>query len=145
MSFRSDLFDYLKNVSRNIATYTGSGSSAKIYPNTAPQGTAPPYVVYSQVSNFHEHTLTASAGVARPLIQFVCWDNDSVTTDAMGDALRKDLDGFGPALMGSTYIRRIHLETDSDSIEDPTVGEEFPQWARILDFRIVHTETVPTF
>ena len=145
MSMRSDLFDYLKNTSRNISTYTGIGAAAKIYPNTAPQSTVQPYVTYSQIGNIHERTLTSAAGVARPLLGFVCWADDSVTSDAMRDALRKDLDGFGPALMGSTYMRSIHMENDSDSIEDPTVGEEFPQWSATADFRIVHTETVPTF
>jgi hypothetical protein len=145
MSMRSDLFTYLKTSGTAISAIVGVGAAAKIYPNTAPQDTAPPYVTYSQVSNFHEHTLASAAGIARPLFQFICWDNGSVSTDAMGNALREDLDGFGPGDIGSTTVRRIHLENDSDSIEDPTVGEEFPKWARVLDFQIVHTETVPTF
>lgn len=129
-----------------LATVAGVTNlvAARIYPHKAPQGGTVPYITYQVVSEPHEHNMAGAAGLTTARVQFDCVDDDDVGAAAVGEALRAAMQGYRGA-MGSSAVRRCHLDNRSSFVFDPTHATDASRYSRVLDFFITYEETIPSF
>ena len=117
MSLKSDLYAYL------IAAPTVAALvSTRVYPSFVGSMAAPlPYVCYDQTSTQAEASMTGPVDIAMAALSFQCWAVDAPAADEISHQVRKTLDGYR-GTMGSTDIRRIFYDTETDTIEVPSEG-----------------------
>ena len=99
--------------------------STRIFQDDAPDknsdGTTPltkPYITYSQKGNSHTHHLGGDSGLANPMFQIDCWDDNRSGARELFEAVREEMDTF-TGTMGTdgdaTTVRSVSLENDLDT------------------------------
>lgn len=123
-------------------------TSTRIYMYEAPSSATTPYITFYQISGVPSHHLQAAAGITDQRVQIDCWDggNEAATgVETLADKVRLAMDGFR-GTMGTVTVRMCHLEDEgSDFFPKVRSSREGGIFRKRLDFRIWHTETVPTF
>ncbi len=119
----------------------------RLFSGVAPPGTERPFVTMQFISSEHRHHMGGSVGFCTRRVQFDVYGNTSVEVDDTFEALRNDLDGFGPyATMGTTAQTQIlscWLETERDGFIDPTDSAQLGRHRRIVEFMITHRTSIP--
>lgn len=92
MTAQSAIFARLSDPTSATAAIVGSGSTARVYPEIAPDLAARPYVVFHQVALEPANTLTGTFEVANRLFQFSCFATTFAAAVALRDAVTADLD-----------------------------------------------------
>lgn len=133
MSLKGDLYSYL---------ISAGGVSAlvvdRVYPSFVGSMAAPlPYACFDISSTQAEQHLAGVQDLAQASVSIQCWADDAPGADALALQVRLALDGYR-GTMGSTDIRRIFYDSESDSIEIPDDGGSLPTYLRTISFRIWH-------
>lgn len=118
--------------------------SARMSPQSAPQGAAFPNITFFRVSNDHFHNFAGAEGLVQQIFQIDCRDTDQTIVDSLADAVREALDGFLSKLMGAIFVKSIHLLDERDRFEPPSDAGQEGVYVNSMDFRISHDETIPT-
>ncbi len=146
MSIIAAIFDHL--------TSSGPGNTAaivstRVYLNEADDSATRPYVVYQEISSPSEHHMTAAVGLVNGARwQFTCVADNAHDAFALGDAVRKDLDGLQDATFGTAAtvnLRYCHLDTRSMGALPSIDADRVSVHTRIMEFLLAYVETVPTF
>lgn len=119
--------------------------ATRITTQKRPQGDELPAITIVRAGGNQEHTLTAAAGAARPRFKVSAWAASSVGAHALADLIRRELDGFGPATMGSTKVYSIALENIEDELIETADEDDESTYATHHFYHAFHEETVPTF
>jgi hypothetical protein len=108
----------------------------RIYPMTAPQNAATPFITYQRISGPRLRSLLGASGQANPRIQIDVYGASYASAKAVAEQVRLALDNFRGTVAG-VVIRACSLESDRDLI-DPDVD---PPLHRVShDFTIWHDE-----
>lgn len=130
-----------------ITTLVGTdstGSPARIWPQDRRQSITASAIVYTRLNTDHLHTLTAAAGYATAFVEFECFGATYAAAKALGEALRGELQGYRGA-MGSTTIRGVLLEDESDVFYEPEDGSAKGSYSMVAQYSFQFVESVPTF
>lgn len=138
-----------ENLYTYLQTKTGLTSlvSTRVYPDTAPQTAALPFLVYARVSTTREHKFAATGTetrLAQARVQIDCYAATYSAVSALAEQVRLALDGWRGTI-GSGYANRIMLDNETDLPADPDFGEQIGVRRRSMDFVIWHEETRATF
>ena len=140
MTIESALYSHLSNKASITALV-----STRIYPQVAPDTASYPFIVYSVISEGHEHSMSGASGLASVTMQIDAWASTVASRVALSEAIRNALDGFrGDMGTENLSIRSCFLESRSNFFEPKTDGKETPDHRASLDFLIWHFESVPT-
>lgn len=105
-----------------------------------------PYITYRQVDNEHTHHLGGDSGLASPLIQINCWDDDYDGAHTLFEAVREEMDTF-KGTMGSdgdaTTVRGTICTGDFDTFL-PGEGREGGLYGVTSNWEFVVLETAAT-
>lgn len=127
-----------------VSTLVGT----RIRPGSAAQSDTLPVVIIDLLGDAPEHHMEGVLGLTFKTFQITSLDEDRIDADALDEAVRQALDGFR-GTMGSgdntAAVRMCHrTSTRTDVIEDQAKAGQFYHAVR-TDYRIAHTESVPTF
>ncbi|MEZ5951184.1 MAG: DUF3168 domain-containing protein [Planctomycetaceae bacterium] len=92
----------------------------RIFPQHADEPVYP-CLIYSLVTQSHDHIVTGSAGTARARVQFDCWSYSLADCSIAIEAIRQHLQGF-QGLLGTIEVVGSHLNNELDLSEKPTDG-----------------------
>lgn len=112
----------------------------EIYPIRLPQKPAYPCISYQLVAANRDHTQDGGSGLVEARYQFNCYASKYVDAKAIGEALRKDLDGFKGDVGTAPNIATIDgmfLENIQDGYDD-----ELDVFWVTVDFTVLHTEEI---
>lgn len=143
MTFKDDLYEHLSTDAGIIAEV-----STRIFFGIAPTSTAFPYITLERIASPGHNHMLASSAIANPLFQFDCWALTSVKRETVSEAVREALDGLRGVKIGTndtTDIRRVFVDNQSDSTEDPREGTEDRIFRTRMDITIWYVRSVPTF
>ena len=118
--------------------------STRIRPDALTQNETFPAVVLSETRSDHMHTISASAGFVESLIEFACFSATRLEAESVGEALRQALQGY-TGTAGSETIKSCILESRDSGYLVPADGSDDGLYVTALDFRIVFSESIPTF
>lgn len=113
-------------------------STSELTPLTLRQGGSFPALVYARISGPRVHAHSGAVGgdgVSYPRLQLTAWAQTYSAAVALGDAVRKVLDGFA-GTMGSYTVQSCLIQNDLD-LRDPETG----LYGRLQDYIIWHVET----
>ena len=141
MSFKSDFYTYLSTqpgITALAATrvYEGVNASSTI---------TYPYITFNRIGREVGQHATAADGVAVTTMQVDVWAQNGVDAEALEAAVRAELDGYGPAAMGSSTIHYIHSGNALDLTEFKADGSAILTSRITTDYTIGHAISVPTF
>lgn len=143
MSIAGALSSFLK-ANTDVSLKVGS----RVYRAIARQGTPFPYVIIQQISGRHVRHMAAASGLAAPVFQISCVDDDPVGADDLADAVREALDHF-IGTMGTppntATVQAAFLEGEASMFEPPRDASDVGIHVVRMTFEIWHTETVPVF
>jgi len=141
-SVRSGLYSRLAGTTA-VTTLVGT----RIFPNFAPPDATLPYIVYSVVSQGHDHYIGAAAGRATPRVQLDVYDATLLSCETIANVLRTNLDGFSGTLGSSDTVEctLCMLDNEIDLYEPPAAGENVGTYHIAQDYLIHYVESVPTF
>jgi len=146
MSIVDAIYDHLtsSSASGNATALVGD----RVYFHTASDAAARPYVVYQEITSPSEHDMVGSAQIVNGARwQFTCVADNPEDAFDLGEAVRLDLDGKSDTAFGtanSVNLRTCHLDNRSMQDFGPNAGERERVHARLMDFLMSYTETVPT-
>ena len=98
--------------------------STRIYPVTAPQGTAFPFVVYSTISSIPQNTKDVPAAVDHVRLQIDCYAKSTASisgydqAEQLAAAVRAAIDGVTPGTYAGVLVDGIRFEQENDAIEE---------------------------
>ncbi len=115
----------------------------RIKPNRLDETTLPAIVVRKSGGE-HIRTFDGPIGCAQPSFTIRCYGTSSLQADAVADAVRLRLDGFGPGTMGTVSVKEVVVEDEDDVFDPPADGSDDGFYAVDVDVRITHAETVPS-
>lgn len=138
MSFKGDLYDYLKGAPAVAALV-----SDRVYPQTVPTAADLPWIAMTKVSSPSIRTLGGDCGVENPSFRLDVWAATSETADAVADAIRNALSGF-TGMMGDSDVMSARLDDLSDSFDAPDDGTESVLFNVPVDFTFWVRRAVPT-
>ena len=96
-----------------------TGLAGRIYPFSAPAGTAFPHAVFQRISTRRAHTLDGPDGLAIARVQFDIFSQTHAAARTIADAARSALDGFrGP--LGAFTVQAVALENEHATHEQQT-------------------------
>lgn len=153
---RDDLKAYLASVA-NLTALVGDGSAGnpvRIYWRKVPSAQKTyPIVAFKKASGGVANDLDGGAGYAVSSFEFAVFDTDAYTCEQTAEALRNALQGYQqqiPAteqgrLMGSTLIRELTLDNESDDCIDPQTSTDRVIYVIDQDYTIHYDISVPSF
>lgn len=107
MSVESALRDRLLS-DATIAAAVGE----RVHPTLAPQGSKPPYIVYTRIGARHEASLAGPSGLARAVYQIDCYAAAPDAAIELGDAVRALLHAQSWSAVGVSYAPLVETERD---------------------------------
>lgn len=111
--------------------------STRIYPLSAPQGAAVPFVTYQRISGERTRDTRGPTGRARSRIQVDGYASGYAAAKTLANAVRQALDGYRGKL-ASIRVWSIALESDVDFFEDAV---DPPLYRVSMDFIVTFDET----
>lgn len=98
-----------------IASLVGT----RVYPTLLPQGPTMPAITYQRISRISVADHLAGPGaLARPRVQIDSWGSTHDQAEALGEAVRRRLNGYRGPVTGAEDVQRISLETVRDLYDD---------------------------
>lgn len=116
--------------------------STRIYPMTAPQGTALPYIVYAREATDHHEVLAGSAGFARATMSVESFATTYLSARAIAEKVRLALQG-NSGTHASVVIDGVNLAGDRDVQIVPQNAEDPATFSTQQDFAMWFAEAVP--
>lgn len=92
---------------------------ARVYSHRAPERPTTPYLVFFRISPEPIHSQTGPAGMIQRTFQFSAYSTVQSESLALGDAVRRLLDGFS-GTMGALYVGSVLWRGDRMLFEDDT-------------------------
>ena len=115
----------------------------RIFPQHADEPVYP-CLIYSLVTQSHDHIVTGSAGTARARVQLDCWSYSLADCSIAIEAIRQHLQGF-QGLLGTIEVVGSHLNNELDLSEKPTDGSNRWLYRKTGDYTIRYRVPIPTF
>lgn len=140
----------MADIGRGIRTYLAAQTpvsdlvGTRIYPDALPQDAILPAIVYTVIGDTSEHHLTAAAGLGFALVQIDCFASTRLSATAVSEAVRGEMDGYRGA-MGSETVGCCHLTNRFYEYGPPEHGNDVGLYRAMIEFRVGHTESIPTF
>jgi hypothetical protein len=134
--------DFLTLLRRTPAVYELTGTRISI--DRRPQKGNEPAIVVSRISGGHDHTLTASGGWAQPVMHVMCFADDAIKANNLRDIVRNALQSFS-GVVGNTKFDSMILDDEDHDYLEPIDASDSGTFARLLVFRVLHSERIPTF
>ncbi len=128
---------------RANATITALVETQRIKEQWIAQGELHPTITLGVTDHQHGHDLGGGGGYAEPLLEIHVWTRTSAHKDTIGEAIRQSLQGFSGTLT-TIVVRGIVLESDREFYESSRVGGQDGFYHRVMQFKVFHTETIPT-
>lgn len=126
MSIETAIYDRLSNFAGLAALV-----STRIYPLTAPQDAAQPYLTYSKISETKHHASTADISLTTTRFEVSVWGATYATTKAAVAQVKAALSRYG-GTNDSVVIQQIFQVSEVDFYEDDTksfrVAVDFEIW-----------------
>lgn len=140
MGLKKEINDYLKadpGLSALVST--------RIFPDSADQKTARPYITWEDQSQQSTHHLTgvSSSGLARITVQFSIWAKTAKSRSDVEKALRQALDGKNKQYFGAVWINHIIYTNGVDTFSPGRDGsQDNSKYGKFMDFEIWHEREV---
>jgi hypothetical protein len=116
----------------------------RIFPCYLPQTATRPALTYSRVTGGSYHNLGSATGAAIPTFEIDAWADSYEAADVLAEAIRQEMQGFR-GTMGSDAIKTVVLDDEEDAYEAPDDGSDNGVFRITLRYRIMYTESIPTF
>jgi len=135
MTFRSDLYEYLK-ADVGLSALVGN----KIYPMFAADSeVSAPYIVYNVIFSapvYHMEPVGTNneSVMTRVNIQFDVWGETSESAINIQAAMDAALSGFSGQMNSGTYVRRVFKRGQIDTYEASSDGTNEPEYKIMLDY-----------
>lgn len=122
-----------------ITDIVGTGTSAKIWPHAAVQGTPPPYVVFTRVDGRPIIRLAGTTGARLTVLHVYCYGVTAAQADTLANAVKTATEAMRGTYTG-VYVNRVEVESIDDGYEQREVAGDFKDfWVRLV-VRIIHSE-----
>jgi len=131
----SGLIDLLRN-----ASTVSSIAGGRVHANKAPQNSALPYIIVTQISSEENQTLDGSVGVRAVDFDIDCKAERSVTANNLGNAVRIYIQNY-TGTAGTETIKAVNLNDQSSQYESPEDGSDRGVYVSIIDATI-HYEPI---
>ncbi len=146
MDFYSGTFLYL---SAKALMTAALGSPLKLFPDLAPQNAQLPYVIYTCPNIDRTIHINGASAMADYHILFDIYAETSESRFRVGEALRNILHSRQNIVLTDSNNNTVRLEwcelnRDHLGIKPQSDGTEQGVFARMMDFRIVINEPIPT-
>ena len=138
-SISSELKTYLKTKSA-VTDLIGAGTAARIYPHTAKQGVALPYIVYEIFQGESYEHLGGISGLAENRIQIDCFAATSEGAYALAEAVRLAPVQMFRGTMGSTAVTVSSDDGYESGYEPPEKGGTQKLYFVSRDYFITYAE-----
>jgi len=112
--------------------------SQRIFPNELPQGTTLPAVVYIDVSDVKNHTLTAQSKLEEPMKQYTVYAASKLAARSVASQIKLALCDYSGTLSG-IVIQYIRLENELASLETSADGT-IKTYYHDLEFQITYVK-----
>jgi hypothetical protein len=140
---KDGFFQYLQS----LASVTAALGSS-IFPDTAPQGTAFPYMTYYIQDEEKTRTLLAASALSQDTFTLSIYAESSESRSEVKEVLRNALYGRKnvdfQATGGNLRVRSISWLGSTDTKEAPTDNSEQVAFVSTIDLFITWVEPVPT-
>ncbi len=150
MNVKEALVTYLKTKTL-LTAIIGTGTNARIYPETAPQDidiSNGSYVVFQVTDTEHPEHMGGACAYAENTFLFSIYADTVARRHALKEALRNLLHTRRNLVLstseGSIEIRTIKLLSCADGYFDSPDGGETGAFAQDMTFLVVFFETLPT-
>jgi hypothetical protein len=127
-----------------ITDLVGAASSAKIWPNRAPEGSALPYIVYTRGTGGIVHQyLGGYSGARQSIVHVYCYGATNTAADALCEAVKQNTrDGNMRGTWAGVYVNWVYIdEPPDDEVDDPVDKSDTKKYWTRLVLRIVHSES----
>lgn len=133
---------------QSLASISGGIFGDRMYPDTAPQGAAFPYVIYYLQDTDKVRHLTAASELSFDTFTLNVYAASGEDRNSACELLRNALHGRKnvdfPQASGNVRVRNITLLGLTDTYEEPTDGSEQGAFVSQMDFLISWVEPAPT-
>lgn len=145
MSIETAVVSRLRGVSAFAILIGGSGTSARLYPQSIPKTPTFPLMTYLDTSEEHGRTLEGAAGIANSRFEFTAYGLNYSNLKDIHEALRNALldDSWWRTTVEGHWIYGCDCEDGNDLRRVPTSGEDFDLNAYARDFTIWYDLSVP--
>ncbi|HEY1603851.1 MAG TPA: DUF3168 domain-containing protein [Pirellulales bacterium] len=115
----------------------------RIYCGARPENSPMPALVFTRFSGGRIHDIDGPLGAAAPLVQIDVWTADDYPqAEALEEAVRDWLDGFdGEA--GDTLVLSAISDDERDMYEASALADEKGNQRKLLQYRVLHEESIP--
>lgn len=136
---KQELYDYL-------VAHAGVGTAVgdRIWQDVAKPKETKPFIVFTRVSENHGSSMNGPDIITFERFQIDCYATSAAGRETVSEAVRNALDGYR-ATMGTVVVKRIWLDSQRDSYDEPIDGNVTPLYRTSMDFVIAHAQSVPTF
>jgi len=138
-SIRTAIF---KHLSQSAGVHDLVGD--RIFPHTARQGTAFPYITFQLIADPAEDHMGGPSAIAHPTFQIDCWAESSTDAENVFEAVRDAFEGFRGSIEG-VKISRVFRDAGFSDFEQVTEGRENEIFRNSMDVIIWYRREVPTF
>ena len=140
MSFKSDLYEYLK-ADADVSALVGT----RIYPEFAPEKSAKPFIVFRKINNKTIHHLGAPASLNQDDYEFDTVSTTAIQAEDLGQKLRLLLDGYTGVMNGNTNVRRMFQENYTDVVASPQNGTDEVLYTVSLNYSIWYQHSTSSY
>jgi hypothetical protein len=113
--------------------------STNIYPDSAPEDIAMPYITYQVTSELGEPYQLGVSAIADTDIQFNVWAATSESRSAIKAAIRIFFDGSIRQTFGSSFCQSVRNTNNIDTVENPDDGSQNFSYGCFMDFKFWHS------
>ncbi len=128
------IFTYLQTIGA-ITAIVGT----RIHPDTMPQGSELPVIVYSRLSGGRVQVMGGISGLAHPVFQITSWATTYLAAKNLAEIVRVNFDAVSGAIGGVT-VRACIMEDDGDITETSPDIKARRMYGVRQDYEIWHDE-----
>lgn len=141
-SIGTELKTYLKTISA-VTDIVGSGTAARIYPHTAKQGVAMPYIVYETYPGESRQHLGGISGIATNRIEIICYAATSAAAYSLAEAVRLAPLQMFRGTMGTTTVNGVSATPAYEfGFEPPVKGGAQKRYWISNDYFVTYAEAI---
>jgi len=111
----------------------------RIFPDSPPQNTILPYIVYTRISGNRWRVLRSAINVAQARIQLDCFGATSKEAKSLGCVIQDVIETFFRGEMDEIFVQSIYVSDIRDDSFKPIDASDRMEYKRSLDV-IIHWE-----
>jgi len=140
----------MSDIGKDLRTYLQTKSTVtdligtRMFPRMLPQGESLPAIIFSVIGSTTENKITGASGGVRVVIQLDCYAETHIQANDLAEQVRLVLHGYTGAA-GDSTIGHALLDNKREMFDAPTDASDVPSYRVMMEWEILHNETIPSF